>query len=42
LPQGIEPVVMLPIGYPATEDAFETTPRMSRKPLEEIVRYESF
>jgi nitroreductase len=40
LPQGIEPVVILPIGYPDTDDAFTTATRMSRKTLEQVVVYE--
>jgi len=35
LPEGVEPLVMLPLGYP-NEDGREKT----RKPLEDMVRYE--
>jgi nitroreductase len=37
LPEGIEPVVLLPLGYPAEEGA----PK-KRKPLSEIVRWERY
>lgn len=35
LPQGIEPIAMLPIGYPA-----EAGREKQRRPLDELVRYE--
>lgn len=41
LPEPIEPVVILPIGYPTDEKLFETTPK-NRKSLADIVRYDSF
>ena len=41
LPEEVEPVVLIPMGYPAKEDLFERTPK-KRKPLEEIIIRESF
>ena len=41
LPEGTEPVVILPIGYPADPSIFEQTPK-KRKPLSDIVKYESY
>ncbi len=39
LPDHIEPIAILPIGYPADEN---TLPTKSRKPLAEIVKWEKF
>ncbi|MDR3194449.1 MAG: nitroreductase family protein [Tannerella sp.] len=41
LPEGIEPVAIIPAGYPAVEDLFDRTPK-NRKPAEEVVVRESF
>ncbi len=41
LPETVEPIAVIPIGYPAEPDLFEKTPK-KRKSLEEIVRKESF
>lgn len=35
LPEGVEPMVLLPLGYPATD----TPPEKKRKPIEEIVSW---
>ncbi len=35
LPEGVEPMVLMPIGYPANDNC----PPKSRKPLEEIVQW---
>jgi len=37
IPENIEPVALLPIGYPNVP-----APEKKRKPLEEIVRWETF
>ena len=41
LPEGVEPVVILPTGYPADPALFDTTPK-KRKSLEALVKEESF
>ncbi|MCD7976376.1 MAG: nitroreductase family protein [Tannerellaceae bacterium] len=41
LPEQVEPVAIIPIGYPTTPELFTQTPK-KRKPLEEIVRKETF
>ena len=41
LPDGIEPVAILPIGYPNVEPSLNRH-LCSRKPIENIVHYESF
>lgn len=40
-PDAVEPVVIIPIGYPATPDMFEATPK-KRKSVEEIIKRETF
>ena len=41
LPENIEPVVMLPLGYP--EDSVDTNRHLTkRKPLDEIVRFNGY
>ena len=42
LPENIEPVNILAIGYAAGEPASPDRHNETRKPLEHIVRYESF
>lgn len=37
VPEGIRPVAIIPVGYPA-----ETPPRRSRRPMNQIVHYETF
>ncbi|MDR3261426.1 MAG: nitroreductase family protein [Tannerella sp.] len=41
LPEGIEPVAIIPVGYPAEPDLFERTPK-KRKPAEDVIVTESF
>ncbi len=41
LPEHVEPVVIIPVGYPLEESLFESTPR-KRKEIADIVRFESF
>lgn len=41
LPDSVEPVAIVPIGYPAEADLFDKAPK-KRKALEEVVKYESF
>ena len=41
LPETIEPVIILTIGYPESPDLFEQTPK-KRKALEEIIKEETF
>ena len=41
LPEGVEPVAILPIGYPANKEAFATA-KKSRKPMDEIVKQGHF
>jgi nitroreductase len=36
LPEGIEPVAIIPAGYPAEPDVFERTPK-KRKPADEVI-----
>lgn len=37
----IEPVVLIPFGYPSDPALFDETPK-KRKPIEEIIKRESF
>ncbi|MGB9959844.1 MAG: nitroreductase family protein [Candidatus Bathyarchaeales archaeon] len=37
MPEGIRPVAIIPVGYPA-----ETPPPRSRRPLKQIIHYETF
>lgn len=39
IPEGVEPIAIIPIGYPA-EDC--NIPAKKRKPVEEIIKWESF
>jgi nitroreductase len=41
LPEGLEPVVIIPVGYPADPEVFERTPKI-RKPAAEVVEAERF
>ena len=41
LPSGVEPVVIVPIGYPKEPEVFVSTPKR-RKAFNEIVKWESF
>lgn len=41
IPDHLEPVVLVPIGYPESENLWEETPK-KRKDSEELIRYESF
>lgn len=41
LPDSVEPIVILPIGYPASDSLFAETPK-KRKSIEEIVKRETF
>lgn len=41
LPKEVEPIVIIPIGYPAESDLFDKTPK-KRKPIEDIIRRETF
>ncbi|MDR1556599.1 MAG: nitroreductase family protein [Tannerellaceae bacterium] len=41
LPEWVEPVAILPIGYPSEPDIFAATPK-NRKPAGEIIRRERF
>lgn len=41
LPETVEPVVIIPFGYPADENLFASTPK-KRKASEEIVKRETF
>lgn len=41
IPANIEPIALIPIGYPASADLFEKTPK-NRKPIDEIVIREQF
>jgi nitroreductase len=41
LPEGIEPVVIIPVGYPAEPDVFERASKI-RKPATEVILMESF
>jgi len=41
LPDYIESMAIIPIGYPADPDIFQKTPK-NRKAIEEIIRYEKF
>ncbi len=40
IPENVEPVALIPLGYPATSEEKEVTKR--RKPIDEIVKEESF
>lgn len=40
-PEHIEPVVLIPIGYPSDPELFNETPK-KRKPIEDIIKRESF
>ncbi len=42
IPQSIEPLVFIPFGYPAEEDAFSDKFTKKRKPIDEILKQESF
>jgi nitroreductase len=39
LPQGVEPIALIPLGYPASDSV---APSKVRKPLDEIVKWENF
>lgn len=41
LPEGMEPVALIPVGYPAEPDLFERTPKR-RKPEDEVIVRECF
>ena len=41
IPEMIEPVVLIPFGYPSDPALFDETPK-KRKPIEEIIKRESF
>jgi nitroreductase len=41
LPEGVEPIALIPIGYPADETDENRHDRL-RKPLDEIVHWEKF
>ncbi|MDR2139169.1 MAG: nitroreductase family protein [Tannerella sp.] len=41
LPEGVEPVALIPAGYPSEPDLFEHTPKI-RKPANEVIVRESF
>lgn len=41
IPKTIEPVVLIPFGYPSDPALFDETPK-KRKPIEEIIKRESF
>jgi nitroreductase len=41
IPEDIEPIVIIPIGYPSDPDLFDKTPK-KRKPINEIVISERF
>ena len=41
IPETIEPVVLIPFGYPSDPALFDETPK-KRKPIEEIIKRESF
>lgn len=41
IPENIEPIVIIPIGYPANSNLFDSTPK-KRKSIEEIILKESF
>ncbi|MCD7937766.1 MAG: nitroreductase family protein [Tannerellaceae bacterium] len=41
LPEHIEPIAIMPVGYPTDPELFNTTPK-KRKPLEELVIREKF
>ena len=41
LPEGVEPIVLLPIGYPADETKIDRHDHL-RKPLDEIVHWDKF
>ncbi len=41
IPNSVEPVVILSIGYPETDSLFELTPK-KRKPISEVIIKESF
>ncbi|MDR1455224.1 MAG: nitroreductase family protein [Tannerella sp.] len=41
LPEGLEPVALIPVGYPSEPDLFERTPK-KRKPADEVIVRESF
>ncbi|WP_099465003.1 MULTISPECIES: nitroreductase family protein [Parabacteroides] len=41
IPETVEPIVIIPIGYPATPSLFDETPK-KRKAIEETVKLETF
>lgn len=41
LPENIEPIALIPVGYPARPSLCEEAPK-KRKPLQEIVKWETF
>lgn len=41
IPEAVEPVVLIPFGYPSDPALFDETPK-KRKPIEEIIKRESF
>lgn len=41
LPEQVEPIVIIPLGYPEEADLFEKTPK-KRKPIEEVIKRETF